>query len=273
MKSILLVRTLGPRNVGSVLRACANFGVDELLLVAPAKASMLVHPEFEQMAHGVEDIAAKVRVCATLGEALAGCTRSVGFTARARGQRKRKDWRQVAPEWAEICVNPAERIALVFGSEENGLTAEETDQLGELCSLPTAEEHTSLNLALAVGIVLYTLFLGRGVHIREKGPVLAERESAEFLKARLKDVLGRKALSDVAARDIQESIERVFTRSPIESRDARAWHKVLQAIDGDRTPAELGVQPTSRDARRQRALAALRAKLSGESAGTTDGMA
>jgi len=264
VKRIVLVRTLGPRNVGSVMRACANFGADELLLVAPQKASMLVHPEFVQMSHGVHDLRDRIRIVDTLAEALEGTTRSVGFTARARGQRKRKDWRAVSAEWSEICADPEQRVALVFGSEENGLSVEETDLIGELCSLPTAEEHTSLNLALAVGLVLYTLFQGKGVHIKEKGPVLAQRESAEFLKARLKDVLGRVAQSEEAARDIQASIERVFTRAPIESRDARAWHKILQAIDGDRTPSELGVAPTERDARRRRALGAHRARAAGD---------
>lgn len=260
VKRVVLVRTLGPRNVGSVMRACANFGVDDLLLVAPQKRSMLVHPEFEQMSHGVQDVRAKIRVVENLAQALEGTTHSVGFTARARGQRKRKDWRVVASEWSMNCADPAQRVALVFGSEENGLTVEETDLIGELCSLPTAVEHTSLNLALAVGLVLYTLFQGKGVHIKEKGPVLAERESKEFLKARMKDVLARVAQSPEAARDIQASIERVFTRAPIESRDARAWHKILQAIDGDLSPSELGVAPTGRDARRQRALLANRAK-------------
>ena len=273
MKRVVLVRTLGPRNVGSVLRACTNFGVEDLVLVAPQKASMLVHPEFLQMSHGVEEQLGKVRVTQTLAAALEGTTRSIGFTARARGQRKRKDWRQASEGFAQACADEGECVALVFGSEENGLTVDETDLLGELCSLPTAAEHTSINLALAVGIVLYTLFLGKGVHIKEKGPVLATRESAEFLKARLKDVLGRRARSVEAARDIQASIERVFTRSPIESRDARAWHKLLQAIDGDSTPGELGVAPTSRDARRQRALGALREKQAAEGGESREGTA
>ena len=245
------------------MRACANFGAADLVLVAPQKASMLVHPEFEQMAHGVQDMREKIRVVATLPEAIAGTTRSVGFTARARGQRKRKDWRVVSSEWRDACADPDQGVALVFGSEESGLTVQETDLLGDLCSLPTAEEHTSLNLALAVGLVLYTLFQGKGVHIREKGPVLAERESAEYLKARLKDVLGRVALSEEASRDIIASVERIFTRAPIESRDARAWHKILQAIDGDRPPSDLGIAPMSRDARRRRALSANRAKQAG----------
>ena len=126
--------------------------------------------------------------------------------------------------------------------------------------LPTAKEHTSLNLALAVGIVLYTLFQGRGVHIKERGPVLAERTSAELLKARLKDTLARIATSEAAALEIQASVERIFTRAPIESRDARAWHKILRALDGGKHPRELGVDATARDARRTKALRAHHAK-------------
>ncbi|MBK8177623.1 MAG: RNA methyltransferase [Planctomycetes bacterium] len=256
MKRVVLVRTLGPRNVGSVMRAAANFGADDLVLVAPQRPSMLVHPEFVQMAHGVEDVRAKIRVVPTLAEALQDTTRSIGFTARARGQRKRADWRAVSGDVALAAADPGQRVALVFGSEESGLSVDETDQLGELCSLPTAPEHTSLNLSLAVGIVLFTLFRGKGVHVREKGPVLAARESAELLKARLKDVLGRAALSPQACRDIQASVERVFTRAPIESRDARAWHKILQALDGQAHPRNLGVAAIPRDARRRRALEA-----------------
>lgn len=260
MKRVVLVRTIGPRNVGSAMRAAANFGVDELLLVAPARPSVLVHPEFEQMSHGVQDLRERIRVVDTLDQALVDTTRSIGFTARARGQRKRLDWRSAASEWCALADDPLERVALVFGSEENGLTIEETDRIGVLASLPTAPEHTSLNLALAVGVVLYTLYGGKGVHVREKGPVLAERQSTDFLKARLKQVLCRRTLSLQASADLEASIERVFTRAPIESRDARAWHKLLEALDGDSSPARLGVAPTERAARRRRALDAHRAK-------------
>src|SRR5881396_1096979 len=95
MKRVVLVRTAGPRNAGSVLRAAANFGPCELVLVRPEKPSILMHPDFEQMAHGVVEVDGKVRIVATLAEALADCTYSVGFTARARDHRELHDWRAV----------------------------------------------------------------------------------------------------------------------------------------------------------------------------------
>ena len=69
MKRVVLVRTQGPRNVGSVMRAVANFGPVEFVLVAPQKRSMLVHPDFTMMAHGVEKIRERIRVVPTLAEA------------------------------------------------------------------------------------------------------------------------------------------------------------------------------------------------------------
>ena len=71
VKRVVLVRPQGPRNVGSVLRLVANFGAAELWLVGPVRPSLLVHPDFEQMAHGVEDVAARVVVVPSLERALA----------------------------------------------------------------------------------------------------------------------------------------------------------------------------------------------------------
>src|SRR5262245_18033374 len=159
MKRVVLVRTAGPRNAGSVLRVAANFGPCELVLVRPEKPSILMHPDFEQMAHGVPGMAARVRVLERLDEALADCTWSVGFTARKRDHRELVDWRDARAALTRRAGDPGERVALVFGNEESGLSIEETEPLSELVRIPTSDEHGSLNLAMAVGIVLASLYL------------------------------------------------------------------------------------------------------------------
>ncbi len=98
MKRIVLVRPQGPRNVGSILRVVDNFGPAELVIVKPDKPSLLVHPDFEQMSHGVERIVEKIRVVDDLPSALSDCTGSYGFTARARDHRALRDWRDVTDE-------------------------------------------------------------------------------------------------------------------------------------------------------------------------------
>ena len=243
MKRIVLCRPAGPRNVGSVLRLVANFGPAELWLVAPPRPSLLIHPDFEQMSHGVEDIVSKVRVVGTLEEALAECTSSYGFTARARGHRKLGDWRDARAPMTARCANPEERVALVFGSEENGLTSAEASPLSELVRFPTSDEHTSLNLAMSVGIVLSTLFFADAPPAAADAATPLSGLDRRFLTERLKDVLGAQALTAPAQRDLVASIERVFSRAPLETRDARAWHLLVRAIGGEAHPEEYGLAP------------------------------
>src|SRR5262245_49520269 len=195
------------------MRAVANFGPAELVLVAPKRKSMLVHPDFTMMAHGVENVRDRIRVVATLRDALHDTTHSVAFTARPRDGRVRADWRKRADQFRELCDDPRELVALVFGSEADGLDTAEVDACKEIAYLPTAEEHQSINLATAVALVLYTLFSGRAMHKKERGPRLASERQLAFLREHLKAVLGeRVALSLAAKRDIERSIDRVFTR-------------------------------------------------------------
>ncbi len=259
-KRIVLVRTIGPRNAGSALRAAANFGPAEVWFVAPARPSLLVHPEFEQMAHGVEGLRQRARVVATLAEALAGATHSIGFTARPR-DRKRADWRAHLPQARDWCRGQGNTVALVFGSEENGLTEAESDHCQVLAHIPTSAEHQSINLALALGLVLYDLFEGPGRHVHERGPRMADQASLEYLKQHLKSVLGgRVARSAAAQSDIEGSIERVFSRAPVESRDARAWNMMMRALGSQLTPKDFGIEKQDKNSRRARVIAASRRK-------------
>lgn len=268
MKRVVLVRPTGPRNVGMVMRAVANFGPAELWLVAPEKPSMLIHPDFDQMSHGVENVRERIRVVATLGEALGDCTSSVGFTARVRGERWRADWRELAGEVRDEGSSADRTLALVFGSEWNGLTGEELALCRHAARLPTAQEHTSINLAVSASIVLYTLFEGRGSTVHEGGARMLSQLERDFLKQRLIAVLARRiARGPTAQREVEQSIERVFSRSPLESGDARAWHKLLRALGSEHEPTEFGLKPNQKGERRSAALERNRSKRSKDAPG------
>jgi TrmH family RNA methyltransferase len=247
MIRVVLCRPLGPRNVGSVLRAITNFGPSELVLVAPRKRSILIHPDFVQMAHGVEDTAARVRTEGTLGEALLECTSSVGFTARKRGYEQLADWRDVRNEVCARACADVERLALVFGSEEGGLSSEECAVIQELVRMPTSDEHASINLATTVAIVLSTIFFSEPAGAPSAGassrkPLFGH--DRDFLVARARGVLSELARSDAARRDVEDMLERVLRRAPMETRDARAWHLLLNALGDESTPGDLGLETT-----------------------------
>jgi tRNA C32,U32 (ribose-2'-O)-methylase TrmJ len=239
----VLCRPQGPRNVGSVVRAAANFGPAEVLLVGPVRPSLLVHPDFVQMAHGVEQLASRVRVVDSLAAALADCTGSFGFTARARDHRVVRDWREVLAEAAERAARPEERLAFVFGSEESGLSGEETAPLHELVRIPTSAEHGSLNLAFTAGLVLAQLFLSAAPSAARPAAAPLPGDERAFLIEQLKFALGARTTSAPARRDLEASIERVFARAPLETRDARAWHLLARALGSDKRPQDFGCAP------------------------------
>src|SRR5262249_37915364 len=160
----------------------------EVVLVAPLRPSVLIHPDFEQMSHGVPQARERCRVVATLAEALADATWSVGFTARSREKRVRTDWRATQEDLRVRANDPAETTALVFGNEETGLVKEEAAQCAELVHIATTAEHTSLNLAIAVGVVLSDLFVEKGFRKPERNRKPLSGEGREFLKAALHHV-------------------------------------------------------------------------------------
>ncbi len=241
MKRVILVRPRGPRNVGAALRAAANFGPCELALVAPQRRSMLVHPEFEQMSHGVEDAARKVRVFDTLPEALADQTRSYAFTARPRRHRVLVPWEERAEDARVFAEDENERVALIFGSETDGLSGEECECAAELAHLPCSGEHGSLNLSMAVTVVLYSLYRASGARPRRSGGEALVGRRREYLRRHVADTLGQAALSPQAKLLIEASVERVFARAELETRDASAWHQIMRALGNHKEPRDYGL--------------------------------
>lgn len=262
MKRIVLMRPAGPRNVGMIARVCLNFGPCELRIVAPERRSLLVHPDFEQMAHGVKEIESLCVIVPDLVTALEGSTHVVGFSGRTHDDRLRQDWRERQTELSARANDPEERVALVFGSEAMGLESQDVALCHELVHIRTAGEHTSLNLAMTVGIVLSDLYSAPGHRVRERGFRPIRAEAREYLKANLKHVFGDKvARTSAARRDILASIERVFSRAELEDRDARAWHLMLRALGSTLTPVDLGLPQAPPRARHK--LLAEKAQQSG----------
>jgi tRNA (cytidine32/uridine32-2'-O)-methyltransferase len=152
---IVLVDTTHPGNIGGVARAMKNMGLHRLYLVSPR-----VFPDERAVSRAVAatDILDNAVVVSTLEEAIADCQLVVGTTARVR----RISWpvldaRQCAGHMAS--ASRTEQVAVVFGRESNGLTNEELQLCNLHVSIPTVEAFSSLNLAMAVQIIAYELWL------------------------------------------------------------------------------------------------------------------
>jgi tRNA C32,U32 (ribose-2'-O)-methylase TrmJ len=136
---------------------------------------------------------------------------------------------------------PRERVALVFGSEADGLSGDECAACQELVSLPCSAEHGSLNLSMAVTVVLYSLYTAPQRAKRSGGEPLTGAARA-YLVAHVADALGAAAKSAQAKALIEASVQRVFSRAELETRDALAWHQIMRALGNAKHPADYGIE-------------------------------
>lgn len=150
---VILVRPQMGENIGAAARAMRNFGMKELILVAPRDG--WPNEKAYEMARNAEIVLDEARIVPTLAEALADCNMAIACTGREHAQLKpvadaRETLRIVTP-----LAQSGQRIAILFGPERTGLEGKDLDLADRLLTIPTSPEHPSLNLAQAVALVLY----------------------------------------------------------------------------------------------------------------------
>lgn len=173
-------------NVGAAARALKNMGFADLRLVAPRDynprdaAAMAVH---------AGDVLERARIFPDLGAALDDRTLTVGTTCRVGPYRSEtRALRDAAPGLIE--ASAANRVAMVFGPEDFGLTNVEIAQCQRLITIPTAPEYPSLNLAQAVVVVAYELLLSAGAaHLPTQAAELASASEVEAMHQRMAEAL------------------------------------------------------------------------------------
>lgn len=157
--AVILVHPREEGNVGSAARAMANMGLDRLILVEPA-------PELGKMATafavGAKHVLDACERKPTLQEALAPFRRVVATTS-ARDRR----WDvpllspRELPAW--LAQDPPDiPTALVFGPEVGGLTNDDLALASAVVTIPCSPVQPTLNLAQAVLILAYELYVSRG---------------------------------------------------------------------------------------------------------------
>ena len=142
-----------PGNIGSAARAMKTMGLADLRLIAPEKYPA---PEAQWMATHAQDVLQNAKLHARLADALADCVAAFALSARPREWSTQVlDVRAAAAQAAAL----AGPVAFVFGNEEAGLTNDEMLACQYLVHIPTVAEFSSLNLAQAVQVVCYELFM------------------------------------------------------------------------------------------------------------------
>jgi TrmH family RNA methyltransferase len=163
---IVLVRPHYPENVGAAARAMKAMGISDFFLVKPGRLATPVHEMARKMAVKSTDVLEAATVAETLDAALDGCAYAFATTAR-RGVSGVVSPRTAA-EGTVLRAERGERVAFVFGNEKTGLSAEDSALCQGRLRIPMAADQPSINLAQAVQLVAYELFVA-GLAAREKG--------------------------------------------------------------------------------------------------------
>lgn len=152
---MVLVEPAGPLNIGSVARLCANFGIEDLRLVAPRCDPGDL--DAKRMAVHGGQILGSARHFPTLFDALTDCQRVVASCGRIdHGEIPLQAPEQVMP-WVQQGLESAAQVALVFGREDRGLSNEELLLSQRVVRLHSTEAYPSLNLSHAVAVMLHEL--------------------------------------------------------------------------------------------------------------------
>ena len=178
---IVLVRPKVSENVGAAARAMKNFGLRELVLVAPR---CRIDGSARALASHAGDVLEAARIVETLDQALAQARWVVGTSARSRAS---EAVRVHEPDEG-LATLPSRGGALVFGPEDHGLANDELDRCQVLIRIPTAA-YASINLAQAVNLLAFRWFsVGGGRAEAEPPPETAERGQMERTYAQLVDL-------------------------------------------------------------------------------------
>lgn len=220
--AIVLVAPKYPENVGAAARTAMNMGITQLILV---RNEMPDPEKMRKMAtHNAAHIIDNISRFDTLPEALAPFGWVVGTSARQG--RKRSTIispRQVAAELLPLIKN--NRIALIFGPEDRGLTNDDLMYCNQITTIPTAD-FSSLNLAQAVAILTHEIHFGlldalAGGYGKFM-PKQAESNEMEAMYAHLEEVLQKIGFLKSTDYDYwMKSIRQFLGRIGLQAKEAR----------------------------------------------------
>lgn len=216
-------------NIGASARALKNLGFSRLELVSPQR---FPSEEAGWFAHGAEDILGRTKVHHELTDALNNKSVVIGTTRRP-GKKRGLVYpvREAAERIRDLSVH--NRIALLFGREDRGLTNEETAACSFMIRIPASPEHPSFNLAQAVLLIAYELSYGD--HTVAPMPAVINSQEFTALFERLKALMKMAGYKAKGIRDSEEQImahlRRLIARSGITKQEAQMIHGIISQIE------------------------------------------
>ena len=227
---IVLVETSHSGNIGAVARAMKNMTMTNLCLVKP---KLFPCAEATARAAGSDDVLARATVYNSLAEAVADCQLVIGASARGRTI----SWPELTPrEVAEKVVIPngKQKVAIVFGRENSGLKNHELDLCQFLLRIPCNSEYSSLNVAAAVQVVCYELFVATGIKNdsrvgdKDEQPLATAAQMELFYQHLHQALLDIGFLRPDRAKSMMRRLRRIYNRTLLDSKEVDILRGILR---------------------------------------------
>ena len=150
--SIILVHPQLGENIGAAARVMGNFGLSDLVLVAPRDE--WPNPKAVSMAVG-SPVLDNARLVDDLTAGIGDLTRIYATTARPRGMEKPVMTAREAMAEIRAASDAGEKVGILFGGEKGGLLNDAVAMSDAIITLPVDRAFSSLNLGQAVGIICH----------------------------------------------------------------------------------------------------------------------
>jgi tRNA/rRNA methyltransferase len=226
--AIILHRPRIPENIGAAARSARNMGIRRLLVVDPRDCDLT--RILTVATHNAEDVVAEMEVFDDLRNALESFQYVVGTTARTGSHRQTvRDPRRLSEALVSISQN--NQVAILFGPEDRGLTNRELRYCDELVTIPAAD-FASINLAHAVMILAYEIFLANMDEPKTFVPRLANRAELEGMYDHLKETLTKIGFINPENPEYwMTGVRRFFSRIGLRAREVKLIRGICRQID------------------------------------------
>ncbi len=226
---VVLSHTSHPGNIGAAARAMKTMALSSLSLVRPQH---FPHADATARASGADDILAQARVFDDVDAALAECRLVIGASARTR---------------SIPCpvISPAEcarqacaagrtgRVAILFGCEQSGLSNTEIDRCHKLVQIPGNPDYSSLNLAAAVQIICYELYVaasaGNDTNAVPQHMMVNADEMERFYRHLEQTLVELDFLDPANPRQLMRRLRRLFNRAQPDENEVNILRGMLSA--------------------------------------------
>lgn len=245
--AVILVEPQLGENIGQAARAMANFGLEELRLVAPRDG--WPNEKAVAGASGADDIIERAVLYPTLAEAIADLHFIGAATARVREMVKPVSSPESAAKTFAARAQAGQRCGILFGRERSGLENDEISLADELIMAPVNPAFASLNLAQAVLIIGYEWrkltaggLLGRGtqyerpavegLHLNHSLPATrgALMDFFEHIEGELSEAGFFK--TDEKRASMLRNIRNMFERASLTDQEVRTLRGIVVALTG-----------------------------------------